>query len=104
MSNLDHLVSSARASSLDWNEDRSARVLGSALDRRERRVARARIVRRALVVGSAAAMVGLLFLRGASASPSSSSSSSSPSASEIDPSSTAVAAAATFGDAGYARD
>ena len=64
----------------------------SGFDRwRESTIDRRRIVRRALVVGSAAAMVGLLFLRGASASPSSSSTSSS--ASELDPSSTAVAAA-----------
>ena len=100
MSNLDHLVSSAREASPEWNDDRSARVLTSALDRRDRRIARTRIMRRALVVGSAAAMVGLLFLRGASASPNASASNAEPEATA----STAVAAAATFGDAGYARD
>lgn len=104
MKNLDHLVSSARESDgLDWNDDRAARVLGSALERREQRATRKRTMRRAMVVGSAVAMVGLLFLRGASASPSSSSSSSS-SITESEPSTSAVAAASTFGDAGYARD
>jgi hypothetical protein len=98
MKQLDHLVTAARESDLEWNDERSGRVLSSALDRRERRATRNRLARRALVVGSAFATIGFLFLRGASAS-------SAPS-SEIEPSANAnaVAAAATFGDAGYARD
>jgi hypothetical protein len=95
MKKLDHLVTAARDTDVEWNDERSGRVLSSALDRRERRVARNRLARRALVVGSAFAMIGFLFLRGASAS-------SAPS-SDSEPSAT-VAAASTFGDAGYARD
>ena len=95
---LDHLVQAAREVDPAWDDARASRVLSSAIDRRDRRAARNRVMRRALVVGSAAAMIGLVFLRGANAS-SPSASSSSP---EVEP--TAIAAAETFGDAGYARD
>lgn len=95
MKNLDHLIASARETDPAWSADRSARVLSSALDRRDRRVARNRLARRALVVGSAAAMLGFLFLRGANASPSATN--------ETQPAAT-IAASETFGDAGYARD
>lgn len=100
MKNLDHLVIAARDVDPSWDDARAERVLSSARDRRERRATRNRVLRRALVVGSAAAMIGLVFLRGANAS--SSSSSPSPSSSDVEPS--ALAAAETFGDAGYARD
>jgi hypothetical protein len=96
MKNLDHLVIAARDTEPYWDDDRSSRVLGSALDRRERRVTRNRVMRRALVVGSVAAVVGLIFLRGANASPTTTQSS------EIEPATTL--AASSFGDAGYARD
>jgi hypothetical protein len=92
---LDHLVSAAREGEPTWDDARSDRVLSSALDRRERRATRNRLMRRALVVGSAAAMMGFVFLRGASAS--------SPATTEAQPAAT-IAAAETFGDAGYARD
>ena len=95
MKNLDHLVSAARDAEPDWSSDRSASVLSSALGRRERRAARSRLARRALVVGSAAAMIGFFCLRGASASPSATN--------DAQPATT-IAASETFGDAGYARD
>lgn len=99
MSQLDHLVVAARDAEPGWDESRADRVLSSALSRRERRATRARLMRRALVVGSAAAMLGLVFLRGANAS----SSASSATTNDVESSAT-VAAAETFGDAGYARD
>ena len=95
MKKLDHLITSARDGELDWNAARAARVLSCALDRRERRATRARVMRRALVVGSAAAMIGFVFLRGANAS--------SSATNDVQPSAT-IAVAETFGDAGYARD
>ena len=95
MKHLDHLIDSARDAQPEWSADRSARVLSSAIDRRERRAARNRLARRALVVGSAAAMIGFLFLRGANASPS---------ATNDTQSAATIAASETFGDAGYARD
>lgn len=98
---LEHLALAARDADAAWDDARASRVLSSALDRRERRVARNRIVRRALVVGSAAAVVGMIFLRGASASPNASSSSASNV--EVEPAATQLAAS-SFGDAGYARD
>ena len=101
MKNLDHLVIAARDTDPVWDDARADRVLSSAIDRRERRATRSRLMRRAVVVGSAAAMIGFVFLRGANASSSSSSSSSS--ASVADPPTT-IAAADTLGDAGYARD
>lgn len=96
MKKLDHLITSARDGELEWSADRAARVFSSALDRRERRATRARVMRRALVVGSAAAMIGFVFLRGANASSGASSS--------IEAENAPIAAAETFGDAGYARD
>lgn len=96
--NLDHLVTAARETDAPWDDARADRVLSSALDRRERRATRSRLMRRAVVVGSAAAMIGFVFLRGANASSSSSASVA------VDPSATTIAAADTLGDAGYARD
>ena len=97
MKKLDHLIASAREADPEWTSDRSARVLSSAIDRRERRVARGRLARRALGVGSAAAVIGLLFLRGANASPTTTNDVQAQPA-------TTIAAAETLGDAGYARD
>jgi hypothetical protein len=95
MKNLDHLVVAARDVEPEWNASRADRVLSSALDRREHRVARNRLARRAMVVASVAGMLGFLFLRGANAS---SSTDAQPTAAAT------VAAADTLGDAGYARD
>ena len=99
MKNLDHLVIAAREGEPSWDDARASRVLSSAVALRQRREARSSLVRRAIVVGSAAAVIGLFFLRGASASPSSSSSTSA----EVEPAPAQLAASA-FGDAGYAHD
>ena len=98
MNKLDHLVSAARDTDPAWSDSRADRVLTSAIDRRERRVVRNRIARRAMFAASVVGVIGFVFLRGASAS-----SGSSSATSEAQPAAT-VAAADTFGDAGYARD
>jgi hypothetical protein len=97
MKKLDHLASAARESDPTWDDVRAERVFSSAVTRKERRASRNRLARRAMVAASVVGMLGLVFLRGANASSSSSSSS------EHEPSS-AIAAADTLGDAGYARD
>lgn len=97
MKKLDHLVSAARDAEVTWDESRADRVLSSALNRRERRATRSRVARRAMVAASVVGVLGFMFLRGANAS------SSTSAATEVEPAST-IAAAETFGDAGYARD
>ena len=97
MRKLDHLVQAARDVDPAWDDARAGRVLSSAIDRRDRRVARNRLARRAMVAASVVGFLGFVFLRGANAS--SPSAGASP---EVEP--TAIAAAETFGDAGYARD
>jgi hypothetical protein len=95
---IDQIVISARDAEPDWTEDRAGRVLTSALDRRERRATRNRVARRAMVAASIVGVLGFVFLRGANASSAST---------EVEPAATtttAVAAAETLGDAGYARD
>ena len=91
---LEHLTRLARETDPAWNDDRSARVLASALGRRERRVARARIARRAAAFGGVVGVVCMVVLRGASAS------------APIDPPSEqpAYAQAHVQNDGGYAHD
>ena len=98
MKNLDHLVIAARDTDPTWDDARADRVLTSALGRRESRATRNRLARRAMFAASVVGVLGFVFLRGANAS------SPSPSASVTDTDPGAIAAAATFGDAGYARD
>jgi hypothetical protein len=103
--NLEDLVREARtpAGADGWTSERAARVLTATHEARERRIVRARFVRRGLVVASVAAFFGLVLLRGAGASTPSQeraqdSRSSSPSAT-----SEAIAVHAS-NDGGYARD
>jgi hypothetical protein len=97
MTDLDRLVAAARDLGPAWDDARAARVLSRALGRRERRLVVDRTVRRALAVTTGAALVALVFLRGASASPP-----SSPAGEE--PAPVSAVTAASWGDAGYARD
>jgi hypothetical protein len=91
---LEHLTRAARETEPAWNDDRSERVLASAIGRRERRTARARLLRRTAAFGGVVGIVCLVLLRGASAS------------SPVEPSSEPALAHAEplQGDGGYARD
>jgi len=61
------LAESARREGIAWTEERSRRVLANTMRVREERVARARALRRALVVVTAPAAIVVVLLRGASA-------------------------------------
>jgi hypothetical protein len=112
MSRLEDLARRARAEAPCWDADRASRVLAGAVDKRERRAARTRMARRALGGASAALVVGLVLLRGASTTAASTSpTSTSPSSTTpLDPGSASINAPAAEplavrdGDGGYARD
>lgn len=90
---LDRLTTAAREAEPAWEDDRAARVLASAMTRRERRIARARVLRRAAAFGGVVGIVCVVLLRGASAS------------APVDPpGEPAFAQAQLQGDGGYARD
>jgi hypothetical protein len=98
VSTLDHLIAGARANDVSWTPDRASRVLAGALEKRDVRARRDRIVRRGLFVASVAVVGVLMFIRSASSSPSAALEAPAPA-----PQAEAIAAHAQ-GDGGYARD
>jgi len=95
---LDGVLESARAREGDaWTAERAERVYGGLQMKRERRVVRARLVRRGIIVASVAAFFGLVLLRGAGASTPAQAPAASIANSE-------VVAAHASNDGGYARD
>ena len=97
---IDRLTEAARAESPCWDEARARRLLTSTLARGERRVARARLLRRSLGVASAASVIVLVLLRGAPSSAGASSAADRP----VDDSALLAAHAGPLGDGGYGRD
>jgi hypothetical protein len=95
MSKLEGLVLAARETPAGWDEDRSRRVLGETLVRRERRAARDRFLRRAAAGSALTGLLCVVLLRGASAGDASTISA---------PETVASHAVTASSDAGYARD
>jgi hypothetical protein len=98
-STLNDLAGAARQAHPCWDAGRADRVLATTLACSEKRIARAKFVRRSLVAVSAAGAMVLAVLRGATA----------PTASEVAPSSAHEVVAAHeaihhAGDGGYGRD
>ena len=90
---LDRLIDEARHADSNWTSERQSRVLASTLQRHETRLVRARVVRRAIGLASATALVTLFFLRTSSASPQ-----------HVDAPAVVAAEELANGDGGYGRD
>jgi hypothetical protein len=100
MNLLERKIAEARAEAVAWDSDRASRVFSATLRVREGRVRRARAFRRALVVGSAGALLLLLVFR-SSAAPTTQPSTALTSTDDR-PSDARVAL--MLGDGGYGRD
>jgi hypothetical protein len=90
---LEDLVASARENGPHWDRARASRVLASTVLVHERRTVRARVVRRVIAIGSASAVMALLFFRVA------------PSSGAVSAHDESVIVSVDHGgDGGYARD
>jgi len=106
---LDDMISSARELDAAWDITRSERVREGALRRRDVRVGRDRVLRRALFVAGGAGLLVLALLRAASSAPAEplASTSAAPAATHEPIAATSepmALAAHAMSDAGYARD
>jgi hypothetical protein len=99
VSTLDELAGSARENAPRWDGERAARVLASTLAVREKRVQRAKAMRRTFAAASAAAVLGVILLRVGSAPASTMADVVEPA-----PASSAELLSARDGDGGYLRD